>query len=235
MPPPWRANSQLKSAVRALPTCSSPLGAGENRTRVTWRVITRPASDRASLGVVVGDGAARDRGPHDRELLRQLLEREAQQRGAHGVGDGAAHDVVVVGATHDARPPAPDVLGCRAGVAEQLDREVDVEDRRRPAERRGALHRQLGDHRHRVVAVLPRLEPEPVPRPAGERQREARRSGPAIPVSGPRGGRARTSPGRSATQARAGGMCTPGAKFCCWRGRSSSGTGTYGSVGTGGC
>ena len=36
--PPWpRASSQLKSAVRALPTCSWPVGLGANRTRMTAR------------------------------------------------------------------------------------------------------------------------------------------------------------------------------------------------------
>ena len=33
MPPCWRANSQLNSAVRALPTCNCPVGDGANRAR----------------------------------------------------------------------------------------------------------------------------------------------------------------------------------------------------------
>src|SRR6476469_3374041 len=137
VPSPWRANSQLKSAVRALPTCSSPLGAGENRTRsaITPAPASPPRAARARrwashaaarwrrpsvgrLGVLVGGGAALDRGAHGAEVLRELLARAAQQGAAAGVGDGTAHHVVVVGAAHDARSPAPDVLGCRAGVAE---------------------------------------------------------------------------------------------------------------------
>ena len=38
MPPVWRACSQLKSAVRTLPMCRKPVGAGENRTR-TWVIV----------------------------------------------------------------------------------------------------------------------------------------------------------------------------------------------------
>ena len=38
--PSWpRASSQLKSAVRALPTCSWPVGLGAKRTRMTELTI----------------------------------------------------------------------------------------------------------------------------------------------------------------------------------------------------
>src|SRR6478672_9434940 len=121
VPSPWRAKSQLKSAVRALPTCSSPLGAGENRTRsvisatsLVLRAVAKTAygsaaarpplrsgldvflgspGERRSSKVGVGDdlvgrlahlgvrvGRGGDAGAHDAQLLRQLLEREAQQR-----------------------------------------------------------------------------------------------------------------------------------------------------------
>ncbi len=40
--PPWRrANSQLKSAVRAPPTCRKPVGDGANRTRIGSVAIAR--------------------------------------------------------------------------------------------------------------------------------------------------------------------------------------------------
>ena len=42
VPPAPRASSQLKSAVRALPTCSCPVGLGAKRTRITGsEVIVR--------------------------------------------------------------------------------------------------------------------------------------------------------------------------------------------------
>ena len=49
-PPWWRANSQLKSAVRAPPTCRCPVGLGANRTRIS-RLIARapPAPPRSAV------------------------------------------------------------------------------------------------------------------------------------------------------------------------------------------
>src|SRR5262245_22028381 len=60
-PPCWRANSQLKSAVRALPTCNCPVGDGAKRTR------TLAADDTLSMvsGVQklpAGPGLADDHG-----------------------------------------------------------------------------------------------------------------------------------------------------------------------------
>src|SRR5438876_7671043 len=44
--PPWcRANSQLNSAVRALPTWMEPVGAGANRHRTGPSPAPAPASD----------------------------------------------------------------------------------------------------------------------------------------------------------------------------------------------
>src|SRR5689334_22433616 len=80
-PPPCRANSQLNSAVRALPTCSSPLGAGENRTRSV--ISTAPLVLRA-VGVTVSRSAAA------RPPLRSGLDislGSSRNRSEVGVGD----------------------------------------------------------------------------------------------------------------------------------------------------
>src|SRR5262245_1757757 len=57
--------------------------------------------------------------------------------------------------------------------------------------------------------------------------------GPGEPSSLPLGQPAGMSPGRFATQLRAGGIFTPGGRFGSWRGSSSRRSGTKGSVGTG--
>ena len=42
-PPLWRAKSQLKSAVRAPPTCRWPVGLGAKRTRTGDVIPVRPS------------------------------------------------------------------------------------------------------------------------------------------------------------------------------------------------
>src|SRR5207302_10981798 len=48
-PPLWRAESQLNSAVRALPTWMEPLGAGAKRTRVVTSADYLGATPREDL------------------------------------------------------------------------------------------------------------------------------------------------------------------------------------------
>ena len=70
------------------------------------RVDVRELDRLAGVGLGRFLGGPRHRVAHEREVLGQLGDREAQQAGAHGVDDRAAHHVVVGGAAHDVRPPA---------------------------------------------------------------------------------------------------------------------------------
>ena len=86
-------------------------------------------------------------------------------------------------------------------VAEQRRRDLDVGDHRRAPERRGALHRQLGDEREHVVDRLVAAERQPVAHAVGEhdgvpdvRARVARAAGRS--AGRPRGRRAGPPPSR---------------------------------------
>src|ERR1700683_3244790 len=68
VPPCWRANSQLKSEVRALPTCNSPVGDGAKRTLGALMA-------RRSLVVDDGDRSGRAALHRHLELLAQVLRR----------------------------------------------------------------------------------------------------------------------------------------------------------------
>src|SRR3546814_11593341 len=66
LPPRARANSQLISATRALPTCSSPVGLGAKRTRtvtlslrgtMTERSHAAPIAVRDRVAAITTDGA----------------------------------------------------------------------------------------------------------------------------------------------------------------------------------
>src|SRR5450756_2831945 len=81
VPPWWRANAQLYSAVRTLPTCRSPLGAGANRTRTA--AVEPPASS-TTRDHRVGQGA--DAFDRDRNLVAHLHRPDA--------GGGAREDDV---------------------------------------------------------------------------------------------------------------------------------------------
>ena len=59
MPPRPRASSQLNSAVRALPTCSRPVGLGAKRSRMTVRSLPAPADEHDGVhrhGLAAADG-----------------------------------------------------------------------------------------------------------------------------------------------------------------------------------
>ena len=159
---------------------------------------------------------ALDRRPSTRSAVRAAARRGRRRRSRGGAGSRGAASCTSAGAPLDERGVGAAV------VAEQRDRELDVADHRRAPERRGALARDLGDHRDRrrracscgpsrsrsFAALGERV------RVADVRARAARAARrPA--VAPPR------SPGRSARQWRAGGSATPGGRFCCWRGRSS--------------
>src|SRR5262249_57743285 len=86
----WRAKSQLKSAVRAPPTCRWPVGLGANRTRTGTATSVRleePAPRRAGEGAdaratdgripheVVVDVRRERRPDHEGRVQEQVLER----------------------------------------------------------------------------------------------------------------------------------------------------------------
>src|SRR5689334_12301863 len=90
VPPTWRAKSQLKSAVRAPPTCRKPVGLGAKRT-LTTSLMSVPleepaprrgrelanarAADRRVPEAVVVDVRGERRPHHQRGVQQQALER----------------------------------------------------------------------------------------------------------------------------------------------------------------
>src|SRR3546814_2746258 len=96
--PPWaRANSQLITAGRALPTCSRPVGLGAKRTFIGLsQAAGTSGSGRAAEGVgdgvaaVAAEGAAGDL--HARASLAALVLRQLQH------APDAVHQVAVVAA-----------------------------------------------------------------------------------------------------------------------------------------
>ena len=218
---PRRAGARTPAAPRTRPTSSNAAHRHGTATSSAGGAAPGTAASR-DLAAPLVDGRADLAG-----RLAQAAASGTARRSRAGAGS------TVAGFVHEQLARAGELGIGAAVVAEQLHRGVDVVDHRRAPEQRGALARDLGDHRDDVVDVLVL---------GRARSRSATRSASvyAYPTFGPgRAEQARPAArrGRGRPAARpasggAGGSAVPGGRFCCWRGRSAGSAGTNGSVGT---